>query len=96
MDLEAQTDVARSAANQAHRDKERAQHEKAIQEQKAAFLEEELGRTSNALQQERRKHAAEVRLEPCFGLHIFRFSYPGSRWPITAQLTRAVDILSSM
>jgi hypothetical protein len=53
--------VARSAANQAQRDKERAQHERAIQEQKAAFLEAELGRTSSTLQQERRNHAAEVR-----------------------------------
>ena len=60
-ELEAQTDVARSAANQALRDKERAVHERGIQEQKAAFLEAEVGRTSAALQQERRSHAAEVR-----------------------------------
>ena len=63
-ELEAQTDLARSAANQAVRDKERALHEKGIQEQKAAFLEAEVSRTSAALQQERRSHAAEVRL-PC-------------------------------
>ena len=62
-ELEAQTDVARSAANQALRDKERAVHEKGIQEQKAAFLEAEVSRTSAALQQERRSHAAEVRWE---------------------------------
>jgi len=66
-ELEAETDVARSAANQALRDKERAVHERGIQEQKAAFLEAEVGRTSAALQQERRSHAAEVR-----GTYLFR------------------------
>ena len=60
--------MARSAANQAVRDKERALHEKGIQEQKAAFLEAEVSRTSTALQQERRSHAAEV----CAEAHVAR------------------------
>ena len=52
--------MARSTANQALRDKERAVHERGIQEQKAAFLEAEVSRTSTALQEESHSNASKV------------------------------------
>ena len=79
-DAEAERDIARGAASGAQRAAERAQAERASQEARANALDEELKRTSEALQQERRAINAKVRGDP----HI--------RWMLGLQFpTRLYD-----